>query len=274
MTAPSRVPDRARLATLACAGAALAGMVTAQTATGDWQFRASFAGYFPSLSGSLTFPTGTSSGIDAETADLFRHPEFAPTASFEAQHGGWGAFTEFIHLRSSGSVTNSPSLGGGGMSLPPGVTSNASLELECSVWTIAGQYRLVDNPDHHMDLFGGVRVFDLHGDLDYAFSADFGPFSGPLRSGSSSIDHHSLDPIIGFKGRLGWGADHPWFVPFYADIGIGESRLTWQVCAGIGCTVGPCDVLLTWRHLAYDFDSGPVGDFRLSGPSIGIALRF
>jgi hypothetical protein len=35
------------------------------------------------------------------------------------------------------------------------------------------------------------------------------------------------------KGRF--ALDEHWFVPYYADLGTGESDLTWQIAGGIGC---------------------------------------
>ena len=42
-----------------------------------------------------------------------------------------------------------------------------------------------------------------------------------------------LDGIVGVKGRARLGSASPWSVPFYVDVGGGESDLTWQAMGGI-----------------------------------------
>ena len=64
-------------------------------------------------------------------------------------------------------------------------------------------------------------------------------------------------------------------MPYYADIGAGDSDLTWQAMAGIGYSYGWGDVLLTYRHLSYDEGTdGLVQDLELSGPAIAVNFRF
>jgi hypothetical protein len=50
---------------------------------------------------------------------------------------------------------------------------------------------------------------------------------------------------VGVKGRYTFGDDGKWFVPFYLDVGTGQSQLTWQISSGLGySTTG----VLSLRH--------------------------
>lgn len=40
--------------------------------------------------------------------------------------------------------------------------------------------------------------------------------------------------MIGVKGRFDFGDKREWYVPYYADVGTGQSDLTLQVFGGIG----------------------------------------
>ncbi|MFC1825261.1 hypothetical protein ACFL9T_21330, partial [Thermodesulfobacteriota bacterium] len=66
-----------------------------------------------------------------------------------------------------------------------------------------------------------------------------------------------------------------WYMPFYGDIGAGDSDLTWQAEAGFGYKFKHFDVVATYRYLDWDFeDNSAVDDLNISGPLIGIKFVF
>ena len=60
-----------------------------------------------------------------------------------------------------------------------------------------------------------------------------------------------LDAIVGLRGRRNIGGEQ-WFVTYYADVGAGDSDLTWQANVGAGYAFGWGDVVLAYRYLDYD----------------------
>jgi hypothetical protein len=59
-------------------------------------------------------------------------------------------------------------------------------------------------------------------------------------------------------------------VPFYLDVGTGQSQLTWQISGGIGYSFTWGSVFATWRYLDYKFQSGkPLDSTNMSGPCWG-----
>ena len=53
------------------------------------------------------------------------------------------------------------------------------------------------------------------------------------------------------------------------------SRFTWQAFAGVGYRYSWGDVILGYRHLAYDFHSEkPISDLKLSGPILSVGFTF
>ena len=56
----------------------------------------------------------------------------------------------------------------------------------------------------------------------------------PGRSGTKKVSESVWDGIVGVKGRYAFGDDRKWFVPFYLDVGTGQTKLTWQAAAGVG----------------------------------------
>lgn len=224
-------------------------------------------------SGSASLPSGAGVDLDVDADELIERTEFAAMGSLSAQHGRFGLFTDLTFLDVEDSVDDTTSLGAGSMPLPPGIPADAAYDVEGWVWTTAGSYRALATPRTTLDVFAGVRLLEVDSELEYEFSSDFGPFVGPARSGSASSEMENWDGIAGIKGRLGLDSRGKWFVPFYVDAGTGESDLTWQAAACIGYATRWGDLFATWRHLAYEFDSGSaLEELDFSGPAVGIAF--
>jgi hypothetical protein len=64
-------------------------------------------------------------------------------------------------------------------------------------------------------------------------------------------------------------------VPLHADVGAGDSSVTWQLSAGVGYSFSWGDLLLVYRHLELEHDPVDVVErMGLSGPAIGASFRF
>ena len=97
----------------------------------------------------------------------------------------------------------------------------------------------------------------------------------PTRSGKASVDGTDWDAIVGLKGRYFLGAERKWFLPYYADVGTGESSLTWQINAGVGYRFDWGSAFATWRYLDYDFRSGnSMQTMNMNGALVGVAFQF
>jgi hypothetical protein len=66
-----------------------------------------------------------------------------------------------------------------------------------------------------------------------------------------------------------------WYLPFYADIGTGQSKLTWQALGGIGYRFKWFDFTVAYRYLSWDFGGGaPLDDLQIYGPYAGFIFHF
>jgi hypothetical protein len=258
---------KTRVLVISLLGALLPGLATgAEARAENWQFRATLYGYFPSIEGTTRFAT-PASDIDIVADDLIENTEFAAMGSFEVQKGRFGGFTDVIYMDVGDSIDDATSLGQGSIPLPPGVTADASLDVRAWAWTIAGSYRVVSTDRTTLDLFAGTRLLDAEADLALALSA------GPQVAGQASRDN--WDGIVGVKGRLLFGDEGRWFVPYYLDIGTGDSDVTSQLATGLGYSFGRAEVFGAWRYLEYELgaDAG-MKDLEFSGPAIGLSWRF
>lgn len=269
-----RIQRMASVAVLTIAAISPA-IVAAQELSDQWKFRASIYGWLPDIGGSTTFPAGTGTSINVNADKILDTLKFTFMGTFEAQKGRWGAFTDVIYLDVGGSKSQTRDLTVGNVTLPAGVTADAQLDIKAWVWTLAGTYRVVSDPGFTMDVLAGARLLDVEEKLGWQFSANLGGIAPPPRTGNSELKDNVWDGIIGVKGRLAFGADREWYVPYYVDVGTGDSDLTWQGVAGIGYAFRWGELFAVWRYLDYNLKSGSkIEDVNFNGPAIGVAFRW
>ena len=151
----------ARVAAPFLVGVLVSGPATAQGRPDDWQFRAIIYGYLPDIGGTTTFPAGGGSSINVDADTIISNLKFTFMGSIEAQKGRWGAFTDILYLDVGGSKSDTRDLTIGGVQLPAGVTANASLDIKGTVWTLAGNYRVLATPEATFDVFAGARLLSI-----------------------------------------------------------------------------------------------------------------
>jgi hypothetical protein len=263
----------ARWAALAIAAAApLAAQ--AQAANDGWRFQASIYGWFPGISGQTAVPVQTGGvNLDVSMGDVIDALKFAFMGSFEARQGQWGLWTDLVYADFGASRSGSRDFTIGGR--PENVSANLQLDIKSWIWTFAGLYGLAETPQYTADLLFGARYIDMSNRLGWTFNGDISGLPLPGRSGSGTADLTNWDAIVGLKGRAYLGGDRRWFVPYYADVGTGQSKLTWQLNAGVGYQFDWGALVASWRYLDYDFkSSAKVQDLSFSGPVIGAVFNF
>lgn len=266
-----------RLLCASLTGLALAAAVPssalAQGATDGWQFEASINGWFPAISGTTKFPSGAGGpSIDVSMGEVVDALKFTFQGSLEARRGAWGLWTDLVYADFGASQQRSRSFDIGGNRPPVGVTANLQLDVKSWIWTLTGLYRLKSDDEGTMDLLFGTRLLDMTNGLSWSFS---GSPSNLPPNGSAEVSASYWDAVVGLKGRALLGADRRWFLPFYVDVGTGQTDLTWQVNAGLGYRFDWGAVMATWRYLDYDFDSSSkLQSISFSGPVIGVSFNF
>jgi len=250
-------------------------IVLAQQPSDQWQFRAALYGWFPDIGGKTTFPAGTGSNIDVTSDTIINNLKFTFMGTLEAQKGRWGAFTDIVYLDVGGSKSGTRDLRPGGGDLPAGITADANLDIKGTVWTLAGSYRVATDPAATLDVLAGARMIQIKENLGWQFSTDIVGISPPPRTGSSEQKITNWDAIVGVKGRVAFGNNREWFVPYYLDVGTGESDFTWQAIGGLGYAFRWGEIFAVWRYLDYDFGSNKgIQEVNLNGPAIGVAFRW
>ncbi len=259
-----------------CAAAILAPAEADAQAADEWKFTASAYGYLPTISSKVTFPStggGSSASIDART--ILEHLKFTFMGSLEARKGPWGGFTDVLYVDMGASKSGSRDLSLGNAGLPAGTSARVDLDVKGWVWTLGGTYRAVSQPAYALDVLGGARMLDMKQSLRWTLSGNVGSVPVIDQSGSRAAELQNWDAIVGVKGRAAFGDSNRWFVPYYLDIGTGESRLTWQALAGVGYSFGWGDVVGAWRYVGYEMKSGKaVERLNFNGPGIAAVFHW
>jgi hypothetical protein len=240
-----------------------------------WQYQGTIYVYTPSISGRTTFPEsegGSSASIDGE--DILNALEFAFMGAFEARRDSWGVLTDFIYLDLGADASGSRDLVLDGEPLPIGAAADLDYGLQGWSWTLVAEYRLAQGATA-LDLLGGARLLDIESGLAWTITGDVGAVPVLDRIGDRHTRLQNLDAIVGCKGRISFADGQSWFVPYYLDVGTGESDLTWQAMAGLGYALGWGDVLVAWRYLDYQMAAGtPIKEMNFNGPAVAVSFRW
>ena len=262
-------------AILLAAATLMPGIATAQVSN-QWQYGAQLYVYLPTLEGTANFPAeGNSPGVSVDADALLDALNFAFFGSFEARKGHWGAFTDLMYVNVGENKSGVRDFTIGGTPLPGTASASVNYDLKAWAWTIAGEYVAIAQPGLTMDVFAGTRMLDISQDINWGIdgAVDGIPIGG--RTGARSSGDTNWDFIIGTKGRVRFGADNRWFVPYYLDVGTGQSDLTWQAMGGLGYSWQSIDFFVAYRYLDYDLgESKPFEELTLSGPVIALAFRW
>jgi hypothetical protein len=261
--------------TLVGAAALLSSAAFAQSSD-RWEFSGSINLFVPSLKATSVFPAnGGGSQANIDSGAILDSLDLAFMGTFEAQKGVWGFFTDVMYVDMSNSKSGSRSIELGRAGLPAGVDANLDLSLRATSWTVAGSYRLATTPRYKNDLLAGARLLDVRTGANWSLNGNVGSVALADRTGSRSNKQTNWDFIVGAKGRLAVGAEGKWFVPYYLDVGAGESKWTAQAMTGVGYAFSWGDLVGSWRYLGYGVKSGGAfEDLSLNGPMVSAVFHW
>ncbi|MEM6891985.1 MAG: hypothetical protein AAF636_28300 [Pseudomonadota bacterium] len=247
------------------AAALLAVSIMGSQATAEeWEFKGSFNLWGAGVEGT----TAAGAEIDVDFGDILENLEFSFQGTLEAKRGKFVALADIIYIdvgTGAGSTRPLiPGLPGGGFT----IDAVAKADVESTIVNVLGGYELLNQNGFTLQGLAGARYVDLDTTVNLALSI------GPLqRSAVVRANVDSFDAIVGMRGEI--EISENWFVPYYFDIGTGESDFTWQAFAGVGYDFGRSEVTFGYRHMEWDFGSGePLNDVAFSGPGLRYSYKF
>jgi len=251
----------------------------AQDAAPGWQFQVGLYAWAPTFDSRLDYrlPGGRSgtASVSVDAQDYFDKINLSVMMTAEARYDRFSVLTDLIYtdFGSGSSRVNGVNVDGasGTRSL------HADSGLESTVWTLAAGYTLARGGWGNVDAIGGFRYLGIDVHTDYSLALDVTAADGSValaRQGRLSGNTRIWNGIAGLHGRLRIG-ESGFFVPYYLDIGTGDSRLTWQVFSGIGYQTGWAGVQLGYRYLSFDQGrSYAVDSLSMGGAYLALTANF
>ncbi len=282
---------RIRDAILALVFAGASGAAVAQSGSDEWQFTLTPYLWLPTIDGTLSFSVppgggGSPPDIEAGPTDWLDLLNSGLLISGGARKGRFSIFSDFVYLsltsKNDGrvvSVEDNITMPGSPIQIPisASLNLNTRTDLDGLVWMITGGYSLQATETSSLDVFAGARYFGVDVSTSWDLTADITTPGGTVvlpAQGSIASDVDIWDGIIGIRGHSNVGSGK-WSVPYYFDVGAGDSDRTWNAMVGLSREYGWGDLVIAYRHLDYDQDANDLlQGFSFSGPGIGARFSF
>ena len=222
-------------------------LVTAP-AQDDWEFFFQLDGYAPWVE--IKTPRGTR--VDLGLDDIIDSLQMVAEFTVGVRKGKWGLQTQAIYVDLAGDEVG---------------THVNKVGLEEWFVSPAISYRFYEGEKGFFELMVGARYTWL----DFTLKGTT-PITG--RFFKESAKGVIWDGLVGVNGD--YKINEKWHLPFYAEVGTGDSDLISQGWAGVGYRLNPCsDVGLLFRVLYYDFgDEIPLDTEFVYGPHLYYRYTF
>jgi hypothetical protein len=179
--------------------------------------------------------TQRGSEIDIGFSDLVDNLDFAFMGGLEARKSKWPFLGDFVYL----------DLGhekGATLPIGPGVSITTDADVKGWVINLLAGYNLSHTPTSLVDVVFGARYLELETSINTSLAG------GQPRERSKS--GNVWDGVIGIRGKQYFS--EKWYIPYYLDIGTGDSDQTWQGVVGIAYQLKRWDLALAYRHIEWE----------------------
>lgn len=281
-----RTLQQTAIAVLAGLGVSAGAVAQTTGLRSGWSFELAPYIWLPSLDASLRYnlpsSLGGSAEVNAEADDYFAQLNFATAFAASVRYNRFSLLTDVIYVSAdagSSRVGSANIIGIGPNPISSAANLAVSSTLKTTLWTLAGGYTLASGAWGHVDGLAGVRYLGIEASTDYNLAVTIvgpGGGGGPTFGGVGRLSGRDniWNGIAGVRGRITL-TQNGFFIPFYLDLGAGDSQLTWQSFAGLGYQSGWAGVQLGWRYLSVEqVGKALVQDMTMSGGYLAVNLNF
>jgi hypothetical protein len=236
---------------------------TGAQASDDWRF----AGTLYLWAAGINGETVRGAEIDVDFDTLLDNLDMGFMGAVEARRGPWSAIADVVYLNVSADK-------GATVKVPVAPDSLVAVDVDAGVktrgWAISllGAYTIWSDERATVDVLAGARYLELKAGFDLGLRA-----GGQQLVRERSVLGTAWDGVVGVKGQV--RLDERWYLPFYADVGAGDSDLTWQLFGGVGYAFDWGEVSLVYRHIDWQFEGNRgLDNLSFSGPAAAVTWRF
>ena len=204
---------------------------------------------------SIRQTTATGDRVVITFGDIVKALDFVAMIRGTAQKGRFFGAADVIYMGISDSQRHQ------GEFLGKPVTGKLEVGINSWILNLVGGYELIDNGKDKFGLTAGARYLDLT--LDTTVRIE------DLKRKESSSGS-GWDGVVGFRGRHNYDDGH--YLNYYADVGGGNAKLTWQAMANFSYDFKKFTGIAGYRYLKWNFsnDAPAVDDMTVHGPYLGL----
>ena len=197
--------------------------------------------------------TATGDEVVLTFGDILKKLDFTLMGRGTVQKNRLFGVADVIYLGMSGSQRHD------GEFLGQPIEGKLDVGIKSWILNFVGGYDLVSNDKDQFGLAAGARYLDLS--LDTTLKIGEG-------KRKNNISGEVWDGVVGFKGRHNYSDGH--YLNYYADVGAGDSKLTWQAMANFAYDYKKFTGIIGYRYLKWNFKNDSlIDDMRVHGPYLG-----
>ena len=230
-------------------------MANDETTSSEWKKTFEVYGWLPNL----YITTAEQDHITLTLGDLVSNLKFMAMLDFGAQKDKWsmGADVIYMHIGGDGETIKSGPIGNP-------INIDVSVGMKAFISTFGGGYQFFGDNGHELHGVFGARYLHIKLPIELDADAEIGPEGNK----KVTLGGNNWDGIVGLRGKK--EINDKWYANYYADIGTGDSDLTWQAKVGFGYHFNKFTGTFGFRYLRWNFDSsGELDNLRVIGPYLG-----
>ena len=225
----------------------------------NWEFSTSLNLWGP------TIKSETSSGEEVEVtiSDILKNLDMTLMGSVGVSKDKWLFYTDVLHMSLDDSSNST-------LVDDPPVLNLALTNTKMKSWIVSPKvgYNVLRSDSFSLYLLAGARYHWVENTLKLQAKTE----SGTVSSNEVSTVK-GWDGIVGAQGKI--FLNERWYLPFYGDVGSGDSDLTWSLFAGVGYKFSKANMIVGYRYLRFNFDEDASLDhLYITGPIVGFEYVF
>ncbi len=206
---------------------------------------------------SVGLDTSGGDEIDVEFTDLIEDLKLGGMGALVAERGKWRFAADFIYLDVDDNVDEV---------VPPGIKLD---EAELAAWLVTPMvgYEFARTDQSRFRVYGGARYLWTETTITAKTVPPLPAFRVKEKEKATL-----LDGVIGLHGFTDF--NERWYASYMADIGTGDSDITYHALAAINYRFSSVDASFGYRYIRWELDDEFIDELDFSGLFAGVKFHF
>ena len=237
-------------------GLCLSGQLVAQNEasdSGDWNYGAEVYLW----GASVGLDTASGDRVDVGFTDLVKDIQMGAMGTLVAEKGKWRFGADFIYLDADDNANKV---------VPPGIKLD---DAELAAWLVSPVvgYEFASTDASKFRVYGGARYLWTETTLTLVTVAPLPPEKLKEKEKATL-----LDGVLGLHGYTEF--NERWYASYLADVGTGDSDVTYHALAAINYRFDKFDGSLGYRYIRWELDNELIDELDFSGFFAGAKFYF